>query len=158
MELIKMELIKNFPAILGVIVAIWGLWKGVIEFALQGSQKRAEIFLKKQNEYFSNKSFNEIRTLLEDDMDKLKEIPFEEKRSYLTFFEEVAVLRNTGLIKNDLAYYMYGYYATKCLESSNFWININKEKIFWNVFIRFAEEMKYRLRDKKEITSHDIKF
>ncbi|AXF86261.1 hypothetical protein DTO96_102007 [Ephemeroptericola cinctiostellae] len=153
-----MELIKNIAAILGVIAAIWGLYKGVIEFALQGAQKRAEVFLKKQNEYFSNKSFNEIRTLLEKDEEKLKEIPIEEKRAYLTFFEEVAVLRNTGLIKPDLAYYMYGYYATKCLESSNFWTNINKNKLFWNVFIRFAEEMQNRLRNTKEIISHDIKF
>jgi hypothetical protein len=153
-----MELIKNLAAILGVIAAIWGLYKGVIEFSLQGAQKRAEIFLKKQSEYFSNKSFNEIRTLLENDDEKLKEILIEEKRAYLTFFEEVAVLRNTGLIKPDLAYYMYGYYATKCLESANFWSNVNKDKLFWNVFIKFAEEMQSRLRQNKEIISHDIQF
>jgi hypothetical protein len=99
-----MELIKNIATILGIVTAIWGLYRGVVEFALQGAQKRAEIFLKKQNEYFSNKSFNEIRTLLENDDDKLKLISIEEKRAYLTFFEEVAVLQNTGLIKPDLAY------------------------------------------------------
>lgn len=153
-----MEVIKNIATILGTIAAFWGLYKGVLEFSLQGAQKRAEIFLKKHNEYFSNKSFNEIRTLLEKDNEELRAIGIEEKRAYLTFFEEVAVLKNTGLIKPDLAYYMYGYYATKCLESTHFWSNIHKKEIFWNVFIRFATEMQNRLREKKEITRHDIKF
>jgi hypothetical protein len=153
-----MEFIKNIATVIGIVTAIWGLYRGVVEFALQGAQKRAEIFLKKQNEYFSNKSFNEIRTLLENDDDKLKLISIEEKRAYLTFFEEVAVLQNTGLIKPDLAYYMYGYYAMKCLESANFWSNINKNKLFWNVFISFAEDMQNRLRKKNQLISHKIKF
>ena len=154
---------KTTSAVIVAIVTLIGLFKGVIEFSLQGAQKRAEIFLKKQGEYFANKSFNEIRNLLEKDDAKLKKISFEEKRAYLTFFEEIAILKNTGLFKSDLTYYMYGYYATKCLESSHFWANennedINKDPIFWNVFNRFAVEMKNRLRVEKEIIRHDIKF
>lgn len=74
-----------------------------LSFSFKALRKEQKYFLKKQNEYFSNKSFNEIRTLLDKDDEKLKEIPIEEKRAYLTFFEEVAVLRNTGLIKPDVA-------------------------------------------------------
>ncbi len=153
-----MDTIKNIAALIGLIAAIGGLYKGFVEFALQGKQKRAEIFLKKQGEYFGNKSFSEIRGLLEKDDPKLKDIAFEDKRAYLTFFEENAVLKNSKLINGDLAYYTFGYYATKCFESENFWENIKKTDIFWNVFLRFATEMQTRMRMNNEVVNHEIKF
>ncbi len=152
------EKTKNIVAISGVIISILGLYKGLIEYILQGKQKRAEIFLKKQGEYFGNKSFNEIRGFLENDDPQLKGIEFEEKRAYLTFFEEIAVLKNSALIKDDLTYYMFGYYATTCLESKNFWSNINKQDIFWHVFLHFATDMQLRLRSNGEIVKHKIQF
>lgn len=153
-----MEATKDLATVVGLIVALWGLYKGFFEFHLQGKQKRAEIFLKKQGEYFGNKSFNDIRGLLENDDPRLTELGFEEKRAYLTFFEEIAVLKNSRLINSDLAYYMFGYYATKCLESKHFWSNINKNDIFWNVFLRFATDMQARLRKNGEVISHHIEF
>jgi hypothetical protein len=153
-----MENIKEIATFVGLLAGLWGLYKGVVEFALQGRQKRAEIFLKKQGEYFGNKSFNEIRGLLENDAPQLKDVGFEEKRAYLTFFEEIAVLKNSRLMNRDLAYYMFGYYATKCLESENFWSGMNKKDIFWNVFLRFATEMQTRLRSNGEVVTHEIEF
>lgn len=153
-----MEIIKNIAAIIGLIAALWGLYRGFLEFALQGKQKRAEMFLKKQGEYFNNPSFNQLRGLIELDDPSLRDIPFEEKRAYLTFFEEIAVLKNTRLISDDLAYYMFGYYATTCLESTNFWSNINKQDIFWNVFLTFATDMQTRLRLGNEVVAHNIEF
>lgn len=153
-----MEHIKNLAAIIGLLAAIWGLYKGFIEFQLQGTQKRADMFLKKQGEYFNNASFNEIRGLLEFDDEKLKHLGFEQKRAYLTFFEEIAVLKNSQLIDPDLAYYMFGYYATRCLESEHFWSNINKQDIFWNVFLRFATDMQNRLRSQREVITHEVRF
>ncbi|MBB3103811.1 hypothetical protein [Azomonas macrocytogenes] len=157
-----MDVLKDIAtivtAIVGLGVAIWGIYKGYIEFHLQGKQRRAEIFLKKQSEYFGNKSFCELRYLLGRDDEKLKDIAFEDKRAYLTFFEEIAVLKNSGLINPDLTYYMFGYYATQCLESKNFWLDLNKQDIFWNVFLRFSTEMKVRLHSRKEVIKHDIEF
>jgi hypothetical protein len=83
---------------------------------------------------------------------------FEEKRAYLTFFEEIAVLKNSRLINGDLAYYMFGYYATKCLESESFWSGMNKNDIFWNAFLRFATDMQTRLRSNGEVVEHAIEF
>lgn len=151
-----MDVIKDLAIVVGLLAAFWGLYKGVVEFNLQGKQKRAEIFLKKQGEFFGNTDFNEMRALLEFDSEELRARSFEQKRAYLTFFEEIAILKNSGLINVDLAYYMFGYYATKCLESQNFWSNINKADVFWNVFTRFATEMQRRLRENNEVISHAI--
>ena len=153
-----MNCIRDISVVVGLVAALWGLYKGFVEFALQGKQKRAEMFLKKQGEFFGNKSFTIIRRLLEKDDPELKNTEFEEKRAYLTFFEEIALLKNSGLINGDLTYYMFGYYATKCFESENFWSNLNKKDLFWNVFLRFAEEMQSRLRSNKEVVPHVIEF
>lgn len=154
----SIEFFKDMATVIAVPVAAWGLYKSYAEFHLQGKQKRAEMFLKKQGEFFASKSFNEIRLLLEQDDAKLKDIGFEERRAYLTFFEEIAVLKNSRLINGDLAYYMFGYYAVKCLESQHFWSDLNKHDLFWNVFLRFSQEMQARLRSTQEVTSHAIEF
>jgi hypothetical protein len=98
----------------------------------------------------------EIRSLLATDALELRDKSFEEKRAYLTFFEEIAILKNSKLLNSDLCYYMFGYYSILCYESNNFWSNINKDEVFWNVFLTFAEEMKIRFHEKREVISHSI--
>ena len=151
-----MNTIKDLAILVGLVAALWGLYKGVVEFRLQGTQKRAEIFLKKQGEYFGNKAFNEIRTLLETDSEALRSISVEDKRAYLTFFEEVAILRNSKLLNDSLAFYMYGYYAAMCVQSEHFWSNISKDEAYWVVFLSFAESMRDRLVKDKEVVRGDI--
>ena len=150
-----MESAKNLAVLVGVAVAIWSLYRGVVEFRLQGTQKRAETFLKKQAEYFGNKAFNEIRTLLESDSQALTQVSVEDKRAYLNFFEEVAILKNSNLMSDELVFYMYGYYAAVCVQSENFWSNINKDKAYWVVFLSFAESMRDRII-RSEIARADI--
>lgn len=153
-----MDIIKDLGVVAGLLVALWGLFRGIREYSLQGTQKRAEVFLKKQSEYFGNKSFNEMRYLLEQDAVELRDVNFEEKRAYLTFFEEIAILRNSRLINNDVACYMFGYYAVQCAESKNFWSNLTKDIAFWGVFLGFAGEMKARLLEDKNIISPHLRF
>jgi hypothetical protein len=40
---------------------------------------------------------------------------------FLGFFEEVALMMNSGLIRKEVAHYMFGYYAIHCWDSKNFW-------------------------------------
>jgi len=39
-------------------------------------------------------------------------------------------------------HYMFGYYAIRCWESKNFWIDVNKNSIYWSLFIEFTITMK----------------
>lgn len=72
----------------------------------------------------------------------MKEIPFSDKRDFLGLFEEVAIMMNSGLIKKEIAHYMFGYYAIRCWEGKNFWHSVNKTSLYWQVFIDFVTEMK----------------
>jgi hypothetical protein len=86
--------------------------------------------------------FQEICALLEADDQKLDEVPFKDKRDLLGFFEEVALMMNSGLIRKNVAHYMFGYYAIRCWESEHFWSNVNRESIYWALFRDFATTMK----------------
>ena len=138
-----MEEIKVIATIIGAVVGLLDFAKGLIEYQLQGTQRRADIFLKRRAEYFENESFATIRVLLEEDgSQKLRDISFEERRAYLTFFEEVALLWKSKLIRDDIAYYMFGYYAVRCREAKDFWFDINAPEVHWSIFLEFANTMK----------------
>ena len=133
---------KDIATAIGVAIALFTFLKGVIEYVRQGAQKRAEQFALMRSRLKENDTFKELCALLETDDPKLAEIPFKEKRDLLGFFEEVALMTNSSLIRNEVAHYMFGYYAIKCWESKYFWSTINRESIYWSLFRDFVEQMK----------------
>ena len=126
----------------GVTIAIVTAIKALIEFRKQGITKRAEIFLQMRSRLREDPSFKEICQLLETDDEKLREIPLIEKDRYLGFFEEFALLKKSGFINDEVSLYMFGYFAIKCLDSKNFWVNLNKSHDMWGLFRDFAKDMK----------------
>ena len=48
---------------------------------------------------------------------------------------------NSGLIKRELAHYMFGYYAVLCWKSDAFWSNVNRLSPYWSLFADFCSEM-----------------
>jgi hypothetical protein len=137
-----LEEYKVLAAIVGAVVALITLVKGTIEYSHQGAQKRAEHFLAMRKRMKENSQFTEICSHLESDESALRAIPFKEKRDFLGFFEEIAILMNSGLITRHVAHYMFGYYAIRCWESTNFWNDVNRDSIYWRVFADFVAEMK----------------
>jgi hypothetical protein len=146
--------IRDIATILGAVVALIALLKGIWEYAKQGAQKRAEHFLTMRERLKNNESFKHICNLLETDDPELLKVAFKEKRDFLGFFEEVAIAMNSGLIKPTVAHYMFGYYALRCWESRHFWSEVNRQSIYWIVFKDFVEHMekiekKFRFKRRK---------
>jgi hypothetical protein len=137
----KLEDAKNLATILGVIIALVTLIKGVMEYSQQGAQKRADSFIAMRNKLKENEVFKRICALIETDNPELEKIPFADKRDFLGFFEEVALMMNSGLINKRVAHYMFGYYALRCWESKYFWISVNKDSIYWAGFRDFVGQM-----------------
>jgi hypothetical protein len=127
---------------LGVAVAAIAAFKGFIEYRLQGSAKRSDIFLNMRVRLRSDPSFANICSLLETDDPILAQIPTTERDRFLGFFEELAILANSGLLNDSITYYMFGYYAIRCLESKNFWTKLNRNHSLWSLFMDFAGRMK----------------
>ncbi|MBI5919665.1 MAG: hypothetical protein HY849_09885 [Nitrosomonadales bacterium] len=163
-----MELITEVSVIASMGLGVFKLYQAVTEYKrgqeekrLQGAQQRADFFLKRQQELFCNSSFAMMRSLLENDDPSLVKYSFEEKRAFLTFFEGIALSMNSGLISEDVAYYMFGYYTVMCEQSKNFWQGdegVNKTSLHWGVFLAFAEKMERRFNGKQTIPFNELKF
>lgn len=136
------KLISSSIAILGFGITLATFIKAVLEYKVQGSQRRAELFLKLKNELITEPWAVQINRMVEIDSPQLNEIDLMERYRYLGFFETVSIAHNSGLINSSTVYYMFGYFAIRCYESQQFWIDINKNSFYWSEFCRFAMEMK----------------
>jgi hypothetical protein len=120
------------------------------------AEKSAEYFLGRRQRTKSNEPLTRICTLLDQESSagtvenqqlekQLAEVPFEDKRTFLGLFEEVAVLVNSGFIPVEIAHYMFGYYALLCDQSLGFWLGDmapSKTSSYWIVFFDFADRMR----------------
>jgi hypothetical protein len=133
---------KDIATIAGVVIALVTLAKGVYEYVRQGAQKRAEQFIEMRKRLKENDTFRELAALIETNDPKLESMPYKDRRDYLGFFEEIALMVNSGLIRIELAHYMFGYYAIRCWESEHFWSDVNRDSQYWVLFKEFVRKMK----------------
>lgn len=118
-----------------LIVGAISIW----EYRRQVRLRRAIDFLDMRDRY---EQFEDICTMLEENSEDLATLRFEKKRRFLGFYEELAFLVNSGLMKREVAYYMFGYYAIMCCEKKDtFWIDMNYDSPYWAVFKDFAKKM-----------------
>ena len=132
----------SFAAIGATVVALGTLIKALLEYSRQGAQKRAETFVAMGARFEKDARFASICDLLETDDAELALVPYGEKRDFLAFFEEIALMMNSGLISRPVAHYMFGYYAIHCADSKHFWKNVNRGSAYWALFNHFVDEMK----------------
>ena len=132
---------KDVATIAGALLAFATLLKGVFEYVRQGAQKRAELFVAMQRRLKESPTLDGITELLEKNDRALISVPFKDKSAFLCFFEEVAMMIKSGLIRRDVAHYMFGYYAIRCWESEYFWNEVNRQGPYWALFRAFAAEM-----------------
>jgi hypothetical protein len=137
----------QIASVLGAVVALIGLFKGLIEYLRQTTLKRAEHFSQLRGRLKQNETFKVICDLLDRGDARLSEVTFKEKRDCLGLFEEVALALNSKLIRENVAFYMFGYYAIRCWEDENFWKDVNRESYYWNLFRDFAMRMQALERD-----------
>ena len=166
---------KDVAAILGTMVAVPGVlfavykaWQEVVRIGEQrqaeidqrdrtGKQrerelelKRVEFTLAQHRRLFDDKSLCSVLQCLDGDQLSLRDPQIiESKRKFLTFFEEMILLRNSGYISSDIALYMFGYYAKCAHRGENFRFGIAYKPEYWNLFMSFAEEAEHYLASPK---------
>ncbi|HEX8149678.1 MAG TPA: hypothetical protein VF591_21040 [Pyrinomonadaceae bacterium] len=133
---------KDIATIAGVLIALAALIKGLYEYVKQGAQRRAEQFVEMRKRFKENETFRELAALIEDNDPKLLSEPFKNKLYYVGFFEEVALMVNSGLIKSEVAHYMFGYYAIRCWDNLYFWSDVNRDTPYWALFRDFVAKMR----------------
>lgn len=141
MENITLEIIKTVAAVGTAVVAVVTILKGYTEYRLSAVQKRVELFERYHQKLKENKTLKHIIELLERNNDDIRNIPITDRYFYLGYFEEIALLVNSRVLKPEIAHYMFAYYAKLCWANENFWHDINRNSIYWRVFKEFVEQM-----------------
>lgn len=133
--------IANIAIAIGGALAVVSLFVGMQEYVRNGTLRRADDFILLRRRLKENETFRRICGLLDRDDSALQEESFEDKRDLVGLFEEVALMLNSGLMRRQVAHYMFGFYAIQCYESTNFWTNMNLASPYWSLFRDFAERM-----------------
>lgn len=150
---LKDKLTLIFSAVTAVI-ALAALAKAIFEYKRNTAAKRMEMFLAMRTRLREDKDFVEICEMLERDDEKLKTIPLVQKDRFTGFFEELAIMRNSGLINCQVTLYMFGYWAIRCNKSRHFWHGLNRKQALWSLFFSFADDME-KAHDSFRFTKND---
>jgi len=133
---------KSIASIVAVTIALITLGKGLAEYSKQGTQQRAEQFLEMRHRFKDTDKFTRICALLWVNDDELLTLTIQEKADFVGFFEEIALLTNSRLVRSEVAHYMFGYYAIHCWENEKFWAGLRRDNPYWSLFRDFVERMK----------------
>jgi hypothetical protein len=148
----KLSLPNDVLVLLTIIATLLGIFKGLQEYIKQGREKRAQTFFQLEKEFFEKEITRQICKLLETDSVELKNISYEDKIKFIGFFEKIALLINSDLLKKEIAFYVYGFYIEKCSVSVNFWDEeLDKNSPYWELFHQLSYQLKEINIDKISI-------
>ena len=148
-----METVKDIALIIGNVGIALTLLFGLIKYRQSVAIARANKFSEMWRYFIENAVFVRIFGMIDDKSkmiddksksSKLAQLPYTEKLLFLGFYEEVAILVNSGLMKKHVAHYMFSYYAICCWESDHFWTGtnvMNRDSPYWYLFRNFVKQM-----------------
>ncbi len=133
--------LKDWAITIAGVIAVVTFLTGFLEYARRGRQERAGNFVQMRRRFLETPQYREILELLQAKDVHLKNISVQQKRNFVGFFEEVALMVNSKLIRKRVAHYMFGYYVILTANSDDFWVGLDRESEYWTVFRQFAEKM-----------------
>ena len=143
---------KDIAIILGTVVALVTFFFGALEYLRQAKQSRMQAFVDIRRRFLETPRFREILDLLATDDPRLAEVSLQEKRNFIGFLEEIALLVDSRLINRDVVGYMFGHYVLLCRRSEHLWEGLDADSLYWRVFHRFADDMERFAEEGKERT------
>lgn len=133
--------VKDLSIILAGLIALITFVTGTFQYVMQGRAMRANQFIEMRRRFLEDPVFRDLLTLLATDDPRLAESTIQDRRNLVGFLEEVALLMDSKLLKPDVAFYMFGYYASLISNSKHFWIGLDKDGPYWMVFRKFAKDL-----------------
>jgi len=152
--------LKELSTIIGAGIALTTLVKGVFEYTKTNTMKRAEYFSQLHKELMDVVVETRIGSALETNSNTLRALSFDEKFRFLGYFEKVALMLNSGLVREKVVHYMFGYFAIQCWNNQEFWNDLDRDSFYWALFRKFAERMKEvnEQIDQNNFSTRKLKF
>jgi hypothetical protein len=141
------DVVRNaagITAIVGVLALIVTIISAAFNYSKQNLLARFEKYSELSKGWYDDKEIQEIIVLLDHDPEgKLVAMPASRKEAFVGFYEEIALMLESGILRERIAYYMFGYHTILCYENSDFWTDdMELEDPYWSLFRRFAKQMK----------------
>ena len=129
-------IIKTILAIVGLIT----FGRAVYEYRQQRIDKRAQQFLSLRANLRENPAFQNILSHLYSDSD-FSSVSDVDRIEFMGFYEDLAFLMNSCLLKKQVAFYMFGGDVTKAWLNDNFWSKERKDEKKWAFLKDFVDQM-----------------
>lgn len=155
--MLDLTLLKDWAITVAGVIALTSFLTGLIEYFRRGRQDRAQNFIQMRRRFLETPAYREILDLLQAKDPKLREVSVQEKRNFVGFLEEVALMTNSRLIRREISHYMFGYYVLLAHRNEDFWVGLDRESQYWSVFRCFAEEME-RLQGVGATNARELSF
>lgn len=136
------SLVKDLSIIVGGAIAFITLWQGLFQYARQNHAARANQLIQMRRRFLEEESFQELLTLIHDKCSTISDKPIQDRRNLVGFLEEIALMTNSGLIRPEVAHYMFGYYVLLINDCEPFWDGLDRDGDYWAVFRAFAQKMR----------------
>jgi|GEM_PF-3299063 len=122
--------------------------KDMADKEIASALKRTEFFLAQHRRLFDDSELYSILCLIDSDHSDLAlDENWDKKRKLLTFFEEIALLVNSGQINKDVAIYMFGYYVRCAIYGVNFCVGIDPSREHWRLLYEFLNEVEMSIEN-----------
>jgi len=137
----QVSFVKDVSIIVAGMIAISTFLSGVVEFVRQGRQHRAENLVQMRRRFLETTQYREILDMLQSGDPAIAKSSIQERRNFVGFLEEIALMVNSRLIRPEVAQYMFGYYVLLVARCDPFWEGLNRKDLYWTLFNHFAVEM-----------------
>lgn len=153
----SLTFIKDVSIVLAGVVALVTFIFGALQFAMQARQTRAAQLVEMRRRFLEDKNFREILNLVAANSPQLSTVPIQERRNLVGFLEEIALLMNSKMIRNEVAFVMFGHYTIQISQCVAFWEGLDRESVYWTVFRNFSAEMS-QLQKQAELHDERLRF
>ena len=162
MDISIQQAVTMAGTIIGVPGALFAAYKTYIELkrtreqrvidieqrAQEAQRRRAEFTLAQHRRLFDDPVlFSVLKKLDDNHPDLATDGMWDAKRKFLTFFEELYLLIQSGLVDRNTAFYVFAYYAVFAKTCSNFNVRIEYRPEYWGLYLLFADEAEKYLQE-----------
>ncbi|RYG75324.1 hypothetical protein EON77_11335, partial [bacterium] len=103
--------VKDVSIVVAGFVAFITLWTGMAQWARAQHAARAEQFVAMRRRFLEDLTFRRLLDLLANGSADLSRESVQDRRNLVGFLEEVGLLVNSGLLRFQVARYMFGPYV-----------------------------------------------
>jgi len=138
-----LEDLKNLVTILGIFGTVGVFIKGIFEFSRQNAMRRLELFQSMRKRFEESPSIKRVRDALESDgKDAFATLTKNDKVDFLAFYEDLALMVDTRMMRFDIAQYWFSFYVIMANDEDAFWVGLDPNLPYWKVVRQFAAKMK----------------